>query len=99
MAPLAPHAAEELWARLGHREFLAWHPFPQVDEAMLVEETIEVPVQVNGKVRSVVSVSADADPAAMEAAARADEKVVAALQGRPTKRVITVAGRLINFVV
>jgi leucyl-tRNA synthetase len=99
MAPLAPHAAEELWARLGHQQSLAWHPFPQVDQAMLVVETIEVPVQVNGKVRSVVSVPAGADPAAMEAAVRADEKVVAALQGRPTKRVITVPGRLINFVV
>ena len=99
MAPLAPHAAEELWARLGHQQSLAWHPFPQVDEAMLVEDTIEVPVQVNGKVRSVVSIRPDADPAAMEAAARADEKVLAALQGRPAKRVITVAGRLINFVV
>jgi leucyl-tRNA synthetase len=99
LAPLAPHAAEELWAKLGHEQSLAWHPFPRVDEAMLVAETIEVPVQVNGKVRSVVSVPADADPAAMEAAARADEKVVAALQGRPTKRVITVPGRLINFVV
>jgi leucyl-tRNA synthetase len=99
LAPLAPHAAEELWAKLGHQDSLAWQGFPAVDEAMLVDETIEVPVQVNGKVRSVVSVAVDADPAAMEAAARADEKVVAALQGRPSKRVITVPGRLINFVV
>ncbi|HEV2887824.1 MAG TPA: leucine--tRNA ligase [Jatrophihabitans sp.] len=99
LAPLAPHAAEELWARLGHEQSLAWQQFPEVDEAMLVDERIEVPVQVNGKVRSVISIAADADPAAMEAAARADEKVVAALQGRPSKRVITVAGRLINFVV
>ncbi|MDQ1738860.1 MAG: leucyl-tRNA synthetase, partial [Pseudonocardiales bacterium] len=99
MAPLAPHAAEELWARLGHPQSLAYQEFPQVDQAMLVEEAIEVPVQVNGKVRSVVSVPADADPAAMEAAARADDKVLAALQDRPTKRVITVPGRLINFVV
>ncbi len=99
LAPLAPHVAEELWARLGHQQSLAWHDFPEVDEAMLVEERIEVPVQVNGKVRSVISVAADADPAALEAAARADEKVVAALQGRPSRRVITVPGRLINFVV
>ncbi|MEO6502153.1 MAG: leucine--tRNA ligase [Jatrophihabitantaceae bacterium] len=99
LAPLAPHAAEELWAKLGHQQSLAWQDFPEVDEAMLVEERIEVPVQVNGKVRSVISVAADADPAAVEAAARADEKVVAALQGKPTRRVITVPGRLINFVV
>ena len=99
MAPLAPHAAEELWSRLGHPDSLAWQPFPDVDESMLVDETVEVPVQVNGKVRSVINVAADADPATMEAAARADDKVIAALQGRPAKRVITVAGRLVNFVV
>jgi leucyl-tRNA synthetase len=99
LAPLAPHAAEELWARLGHQQPLAWHPFPQVDETMLVEDRIEVPVQVNGKVRSVISVAPDADPAAMEAAARADAKVLAALQDKPTRRVIAVPGRLINFVV
>jgi leucyl-tRNA synthetase len=99
LAPLAPHAAEELWARLGHDQSLAWQQFPQVDEAMLVEDLIEVPVQVNGKVRSKISVAPDADPAAMEAAARADEKVLAALQDRPARRVVTVPGRLINFVV
>jgi leucyl-tRNA synthetase len=99
MAPLAPHIAEELWARLGHQALLAWEPFPQVDEALLVDATVEVPVQVNGKVRSVVQIAADADPAAMQAAARADEKVIAALADRPPKRVITVPGRLVNFVV
>ncbi len=99
LAPLAPHAAEELWARLGHEQSLAWQQFPQVDEAMLVEERIEIPVQVNGKVRSVIFLTPDADPATMEAAARADEKVLAALQDRAARRVITVPGRLINFVV
>jgi leucyl-tRNA synthetase len=98
-APLAPHAAEELWQRLGHVESLAWEPFPQADEALLVDETIEVPVQVNGKVRSVLRLPADADAAAMEAAARSDEKIVAVLGGRETRRVITVAGRLVNLVV
>jgi len=99
LAPLAPHAAEELWARLGHQQSLAWQDFPQVDEAMLVEDLIEVPVQVNGKVRSKIFIAPDADPATLEAAARADEKVLAALQDKPTRRVITVPGRLINFVV
>jgi leucyl-tRNA synthetase len=99
LAPLAPHAAEELWAKLGHSDSLAWQQFPEVDQAMLVEEVIEVPVQVNGKVRSVIEVPADADAATLEATARADDKVIAALQGRPTKRVVTVPGRLVNFVV
>jgi leucyl-tRNA synthetase len=99
LAPIAPHAAEELWSRLGHEESLAWQAFPEADPALLVEETIEVPVQVNGKVRTVLAVPAQLDQAALEAAARADERVSAALDGRPTKRVVVVPGRLVNFVV
>jgi leucyl-tRNA synthetase len=99
LAPLAPHIAEELWSRLGHPTPLAWAPFPVADPALLVDDTIDVPVQVNGKVRSVISVPAGADAAALEAAARADAKVEVALDGRPVKRVITVPGRLVNFVV
>jgi leucyl-tRNA synthetase len=99
LAPLAPHVAEELWSRLGHAESLAWQPFPAVDERLLVEDTIDIPVQINGKVRSVVSVPADADPAEVQSAAQADEKVVAALAGRPVRRVIAVPGRLVNLVV
>jgi leucyl-tRNA synthetase len=99
LAPLAPHVAEELWSRLGHMTSVAHAPFPEVDESLLVDETIEIPVQVNGKVRALIHVPADADAAAMEAAARADEKVVAALDGRETRRVVAVPGRLVNFVV
>jgi leucyl-tRNA synthetase len=99
LAPLAPHIAEELWSRLGHDESLAWTDFPVPDESLLVDETVEIPVQVNGKLRSVVHLPADADAAAMEAAARADEKVVAALGDKQVRRVITVPGRLVNFVV
>jgi leucyl-tRNA synthetase len=99
LAPLAPHIAEELWSRLGHDESLAWTQFPIADEALLVDETIEVPVQVNGKLRSVIVVPADSDAAALESAARADAKVAAALDGRETRRVVAVPGRLVNFVV
>jgi leucyl-tRNA synthetase len=99
LAPLAPHIAEELWARLGHDGSLAWTDFPVADESLLVDETVEIPVQVNGKLRSVVHLPADADAAAMEAAARADEKVIAALSDKQVRRVITVPGRLVNFVV
>ncbi|HEY2297092.1 MAG TPA: leucine--tRNA ligase [Jatrophihabitans sp.] len=99
LAPLAPHIAEELWARLGHTESLAWADFPVADEALLVDETIEVPVQVNGKVRSKIVVPADADAEALEAAARADARIIAVLDGRETRRVVAVPGRLVNFVV
>ncbi|MDP9430957.1 MAG: leucine--tRNA ligase [Actinomycetota bacterium] len=99
VAPLAPHVAEELWSRLGHEQSLAWAPFPEADERWLVEDTVAVAVQLNGKVRAQVTVPADADAAALEAAARADEKVAAHLDGRTVRRVVAVPGRLVNFVV
>jgi leucyl-tRNA synthetase len=98
VAPLAPHLAEELWSRLGHAESLAWAPFPVADPQWLVEDTVQVAVQVNGKVRSQVSVPADADAAALEAAARADEKIAGYLDGATVRRVVAVPGRLVNFV-
>jgi leucyl-tRNA synthetase len=99
MAPLTPHFAEELWSRLGHEGSLAYHPFPVADERYLVAETIEYPIQINGKVRSRVTVPADATPEQVEAAAMADEKVVAALDGRAPRKVIVVPGRLVNVVI
>ncbi|MET4427428.1 leucine--tRNA ligase [Mycolicibacterium sp. 624] len=98
VAPLAPHLAEELWRRLGHDASLAHGPFPQADPAYLVDDTVEYPVQVNGKVRSRITVAADADADALEAAALADEKVVAFLDGATPKKIIVVAGRLVNIV-
>jgi leucyl-tRNA synthetase len=98
LAPLAPHIAEEMWARLGHDQSLAWHDFPVADERWLVEDTVQVAVQVNGKVRSQITVPADADAAALEAAARADEKVAGYLDGATVRRVVAVPGRLVNFV-
>jgi leucyl-tRNA synthetase len=99
VAPLAPHLAEELWRRLGHETSLAHGPFPVADERYLVDDTVELPVQVNGKVRGKITVAADADKAALEAAARADEKVLAFLAGATPKKVIVVPGRLVNLVV
>ena len=81
-APLAPHVAEELWQRLGHHDTLAFTDFPVADPAYLVDETVEIPVQVNGKVRARVQVAAGADDAATEAAARADARVSELLGGR-----------------
>jgi leucyl-tRNA synthetase len=99
LAPLAPHMAEELWSRLGHPDTLAMEPFPEVDPAYLVDDMVEVPVQINGKMRGKVLVPAGADAATMEAAARADDRVAALLSGRNVGKVVIVPGRLINFVV
>jgi leucyl-tRNA synthetase len=99
MAPLTPHIAEELWALLGHSGSLANGPFPVADERYLAAETVEYPIQVNGKVRSRVTVPADAADEQVRAAALADEKVVAALAGREPRKLIVVPGRLVNVVV
>ncbi|WP_433505032.1 leucine--tRNA ligase [Pseudonocardia halophobica] len=98
LAPLAPHISEELWSRLGHGSTLAYETFPAADERYLVQDTVEYPIQVNGKVRSRVTVPADADGAAVQAAALADEKIVAALDGAEPRKVIVVPGRLVNVV-
>ncbi len=99
VAPLAPHLAEELWLRLGHDASLARGPFPVADARHLVADTLEYPVQVNGKVRGHVTVPADADRESVEAAALADEKVLAFLAGATPKKVIVVPNRLVNVVV
>ena len=79
VSPFAPHLGEELWRRLGHDETVAYVPFPVADPALLVDDTVEYPVQVNGKVRSHITVPADADAATpSEAAALADTRVAAA---------------------
>lgn len=98
LAPMAPHIAEELWSRLGHQGSVTQAAFPVADERWLVADTVEYPVQVNGKVRSRITVAADADPAAVEATAMADDKVQAALGGNAPKKVIVVPGRMVNIV-
>ncbi len=99
LAPLAPHLAEDLWQRLGHDTSLAHGPFPQADPQYLVEDSVEFPVQVNGKVRGKITVPADAAADAVEAAALADEKVLAFLAGATPRKVIVVPGKLVNLVV
>ncbi len=98
-APLVPHMAEELWRRLGHDDTLTYTDFPVADEQYLVDDTIEYPVQVNGKVRSHIHVAADADTATVEAVALADDKVAAQLDGATPKKIIVVPGRMVNVVV
>ena len=99
LAPFAPHAAEELWQSLGHTKTLTYEPWPEVDEHWLKEDTVEIPVQVNGKLRGKITVPAGSDQAAIEAAARADEHVAKLVAGKTIIKVIVVPGRLVNFVV
>ena len=99
LAPYAPHLAEELWQQLGHDESLSYEKWPEADPQWTRDETVEVPVQVLGKVRARVSVPADADPAALEEAARNEPRIARLLEGKQIVKVITVPGRLVNFVV
>jgi len=99
ISPLAPHIAEELWELLGHTQSLAYEPWPSYDPALLVENEIEVPVQVNGKLRGKLKVAVDADQATIETLARADSTVAANLAGKTIVKIVYVPGRLLNFVV
>ena len=98
LSPMAPHLAEELWSLLGHDDSLAYVPWPVADERLLVADTISLVVQHNGKKRGEIEVAADADDAAIEAAALAVENVQKSLGGRDPKKVIVVPGRLVNIV-
>ena len=99
LSPFAPHIAEELWQVLGHSDTLAYEPWPKWDEAHIAESEIEIPVQVNGKLRAKIRVPADADQAAMQSAAESDENVRKQLEGRAVVKTILVPGRMVNFVV
>ncbi|WP_394614752.1 leucine--tRNA ligase [Lentzea sp. JNUCC 0626] len=98
LAPQAPHVAEELWSKLGNEGSLAHGPFPAADEQYLVEDTVEYPIQVNGKVRSRVVVSASAGLDEIKAAALAEEKIAELVAGGEPRKVIVVPGRLVNIV-
>ena len=98
LAPFAPHLAEELWQALGHGESLARAPWPEPNPAHLIEETVTLVVQVNGKRRAELEVPADADQPTIEAAALALEKVQRHLGGREPRKMIVVPGRLVNVV-
>ena len=98
LAPFVPHIASELWERLGHSEALADVGWPEYSEAALAQENRLIVVQVNGKLRGKVEVPADAPPERVEAAALAEPRVAAFLDGRPVGRVVQVPGRLVNIV-
>jgi leucyl-tRNA synthetase len=98
LSPFAPHLAEELWARLGHSTSIALQPWPVADASLLVEETLTLPVQVNGKLRDQIELPAGASEDAIRSAALAAPNVVKHLAGRAPKKVIVIPGRLVNVV-
>jgi leucyl-tRNA synthetase len=99
VSPFAPHMAEELWQALGHAQSLAHEPWPEFDATLAKEDTVEIAVQINGKVRSKIIVPPDADPKQLEAAARADARIAELLAGKQVVKVVAVPGRLVSFVV
>jgi leucyl-tRNA synthetase len=98
LSPFAPHLAEELWARLGNAREVALAAWPVADERLLVADTLQLPVQVNGKLRDQIEVAAGASEEAIRAAALASPNVQKHLAGRAPKKVIVIAGRLVNVV-
>ena len=97
--PFAPHMTEELWQQMGHGDQLAYHPWPQYDEAKCVEQTVEIAVQVNGKVRARIQVPADVEAADAIAAAKAEPAVAGAIAGKTVVKEIYVKGKLVNLAV
>jgi leucyl-tRNA synthetase len=98
LSPFAPHLCEELWQRLGNEDSLAYEAWPEANRALLVEDTISLAVQVNGKRRDEITVARDAPEEVVREAALACEGVRRHLAGREPAKVIVVAGRLVNVV-
>jgi leucyl-tRNA synthetase len=99
LSPFAPHIAEELWSRLGHADSLAYEPWPRADERYLKADTIEVAVQVNGKVRGSIQVPPDISKEEALTRARSEENVARHLEGKSLRKEIYVPGRIVSFVV
>ena len=99
LSPLAPHICEELWQILGGDKSLAYEPWPEFDESLTVDDTVEVPVQINGKVRAKTKVAADISKDDLELAAKSDAKIAELIGGKEIVKTIVVPGRMVNFVV
>jgi leucyl-tRNA synthetase len=99
MAPMMPHLAEECWKALGHKELVATAPWPKFEPSLLVEDMITLPVQVNGKKRSELTIAVDASQADVERATLALEAVRRALGGNSPKKIVVVPKRIVNVVV
>ncbi len=99
LAPFAPHIAEELWQVLGNTDSLTYAPWPEFDPSTQVESEIEIPVQVNGKLRAKILVPADGDAATLQSLAEANEAVQAQLAGKTVVKVVCVPKKMVNFVI
>jgi leucyl-tRNA synthetase len=99
MSPMTPHIAESIWTYQGGAGLCAQAPWPKADPALLVDDTVTLPIQINGKRRAEISVPKDMPAAEVEKIALADEDVIKFLAGQPVKKIIVVPGRIINVVV
>jgi leucyl-tRNA synthetase len=103
LSPFAPHLGEEIWSRLGGGDgrgaSLAYEPWPSFDPALVKDDVVEIGVQVNGKVRGTITLPVAADEKTAREAAMADPKIAAHVEGKTVKKVIYVAGRILNFIV
>jgi leucyl-tRNA synthetase len=99
LGPFAPHLTEELWHTLGHKNTLAYEPWPRFDSDLTKETDVEVPVQINGKVRSKITVPADIDEKTLRELALANPRVQELIAGKQVRKVIVVPGKLVNIVV
>ena len=99
LSPFAPHVAEEVYEMMGGKGLVSIAPWPTYDESKTVDDTVDFPVQINGKVRAVVAIPAAADKDGILAAVKADEKIAAALEGKTIVKEIVVPGKIVNIVV
>jgi leucyl-tRNA synthetase len=99
IAPMMPHLAEECWVALGFEALVAETPWPKADYALIVENDITIPIQINGKKRGEITISREADVKSVEAAVLALEAIQLALDGKPVKKVVIVPQRIVNVVV
>ncbi|MEM5947040.1 leucine--tRNA ligase [Spirochaetia bacterium 38H-sp] len=99
LAPYAPHIAEEMWEKLGHKESLAYHPWPQYDEKLTIDKKITVVVQINGKVRAKLETERDTPKEDLEKLALSNQRIKELLQDKTVKKIITVPNKIVNIVI
>ncbi|EVI04593.1 leucine--tRNA ligase [Staphylococcus aureus] len=98
LAPIAPHIGEELWSKLGHEESITYQPWPTYDEALLVDDEVEIVVQVNGKLRAKIKIAKDTSKEEMQEIALSNDNVKASVEGKDIMKVIAVPQKLVNIV-
>ncbi len=98
LAPICPHIAEELWEKLGHSGTIAYEAWPAYDEAKLVDNEVEIVIQINGKVKTKLTVPTDTSKEDLKQIAMDDDQVKEQIEGKTVRKVITVPGKLVNIV-